>query len=353
MFTTHFEMNNRGVALILVLWVILLLMVIVLEFSFAMRVEVNAARNFKDEIDCYFYAQSGFQQAVAEIIKDIALRGEEEESEEEKNPWRFDQRKIEMKIGRGKAEVQISNERGKYDLNAIPDDLLRRLIASLGVKETERDIITDSILDWRDDNDLHRLNGAEDDYYESLPKPYPCKDASFETVEELLLVRGVTPSIFYGCYTTGEEEAETTWRKGLVDLVTVYSRSTRVDVNTAPEEVLLSIPGLNEEDAKEIVEARKDEAFKNLNDVRQVLGSATYTEASKFLTISSSSIYAITATGSIEDSGVQRRIKGIVRINLRDDKKHQVIYWADDYPIAENIVALSWNLWEKQEEEPS
>jgi len=352
MFVADFKMNNKGVALILVLWVILLLMVIVLEFSFAMRVEVNAAKNFKDEIDCYFYAQSGFQQAVAEIIKDIALRGKEEESEEE-NPWRFDQRKIEMKIGRGMAEVRISNERGKYDLNAIPDDMLRRLIASLGVKETERDIITDSILDWRDDTKLHRLNGAEDDYYESLPKPYPCKDAPFETVEELLLVRGVTSSIFYGCYTTGGEGAEATWRRGLVDLVTVYSRSTRVDANTAPEEVLLSIPGLSEEDAEKIVEARKDEQFKNLNDVRQLLGNATYTGASKFLTISASSIYAITATGSIEDSGAQRRVKGIVRINLRDEKKYQVIYWADDYPIAENLVSLNWNLWEKREEEPS
>jgi general secretion pathway protein K len=249
--------------------------------------------------------------------------------------------------------VRISNERGKFDINAIPDELLRRLIARLGVKEVERDIITDSILDRRDDTELHRINGAEDEYYESLPKPYSCKDAPFETVEELLQVRGVTPSIFYGCYKTGGEEGETTWRRGLVDLVTVYSRSTRVDANTAPEEILSTIDGLSEEDAEKIVEARKEEPFKSLNDVRQLLGNATYTKVSKFLTISSSSIYAITATGSIEDSGVQRRVKGIVRINLRDDEKHQVIYWADDYPIAENAVALGWNLWEKQEEEPS
>ena len=135
--------------------------------------------------------------------------------------------------------------------------------------------------------------------------------------------------------------------------MTVYSRSTRIDANTAPEEVLMSIPGLSEEDAKKVVEARKDKPFKNLNDVLQVLGGASYTEASKFLTISSSSIYAIIATGSIEDGGAQRRVKGIVRINLRSEEKYQVIYWADDYPIAENIVGLSWNIWEKQEEKPS
>jgi len=346
-------MNHKGVALILVLWVIVLLMVIVLEFSFAMRMEVNAAQNFKDEIDCYFYAQSGFQQAVAEIIKDIALRGEAEEPDsEEANPWRFDQRTIEMKIGRGKADVQISNERGKYDLNTIPDDMLRNLIGSLGLKEVERDIVTDSILDWKDDDNLHRINGAEDQYYESLPKPYSCKDAPFETVEELLRIRGVTPALFYGSYAPGGEGTEATGRRGLVDLVTVYSRSTRVDANTAPEEVFLSL-GLSEEDAKKIVEARKDKPFKSLNDALQVLGGTTSTEVSRFLTISSSSIYAITATGSIEESGVQRRVKGIVSINLNDEKKYQVIYWADDYPIAENTAALSWNIWEKPEENPS
>ena len=67
-------MNNKGIALVLVLLVILLLMVIVFEFSFAMKVEITATQNFKDETDCYFYAQSGFQQAVAEITKSHVFR---------------------------------------------------------------------------------------------------------------------------------------------------------------------------------------------------------------------------------------------------------------------------------------
>ena len=46
--------NNRGIALIVVIWLLLLLMIIVMEFSFAMRQEANATRNYRDEIDCYF-----------------------------------------------------------------------------------------------------------------------------------------------------------------------------------------------------------------------------------------------------------------------------------------------------------
>lgn len=339
--------NNKGIALILVLLVILLLMVMVMEFSFAMRVEVNATQNFKDEIACYFNAQSGFHQAVAELIKQHSFRREETE---EKNTWRDDQSIIELKMDQGEAEVSISNERGKYDINTIPDDLLRNLISSLGVEETERDLVADSILDWLDEDNLHRINGAEDDYYESLPNPYPCKDAPFDTIEELLLVRGVTPSLFYGAYvTTKEEGTETTgWRKGLVDLVTVYTRSYRVDVNSAPKEVLMGIPGISEEAAQKIVEARSEEPIKNLNFIRQLMGDASFVLASGYLAISPSMIYSIIATGSIPESGVKRRVKGVVKINLGAKEKYQIVYWADDYPIPENILPVAINLWEEK-----
>jgi len=341
-------MNNKGVALILVLWVILLLMVIVLEFSFAMRMEVNAVRNFKDEVNCYFYAQSGFQRAVAELIREISSDSLKKEAEKEKT-WRADQRKIEMKIGPGNVEVVISNEGGKYGLNIIREGTLRSFISSLGVDERERDIITDSILDWKDENNLHRINGAEDDYYESLPNPYSCKDGPFDTTEELLLVRGVTPSIFYGCYgAPGEGDTKAVWKKGLIDLMTVYSRSSRVDVNTAPKEILMSIPGLSKEDAERIIEARSDEPIKSLNTIRDLLGNETYTRVLRRLTISRSRIYSILATGSVPGSGVQRRVKGVVRINLRKEEKYQVVYWADNYPIAENLISLNVNLWEKR-----
>jgi Type II secretory pathway, component PulK len=149
-------MNTKGIALVLVLLVILLLMVIVFEFTFAMKVEINATQNFKDETDCYFYAQSGFYQAVAEITKRHIFR-DAEENAGEVSSWRADQRKIEMVIGHGKAEVIISGERGKYDINTVPEDLLRNLIATLGVEKSEQDIMVDSIMDWKDPDNLHRI----------------------------------------------------------------------------------------------------------------------------------------------------------------------------------------------------
>jgi general secretion pathway protein K len=332
------KVNNKGIALVLVLLVILLLMVIVLEFSFAMKVEITATQNSKDETDCYFYAQSGFQQAVAEIIKGCVFL-DEEETTGEVSPWRDDQRKIEMEFGHGKAEVIISGESGKYDINTIPEDLLRNLIATLGIEERARDIIVDSIMDWKDIDNLQRINGAEDDYYESLSHPYHCKDGPFDTVEELLLVRGITPSLLYGSFVTENGKKKPFGQKGLVDLVTVYTRSFEVDANTAPREVLMSIPSMTEGGADWIIETREEKPLKDLTTLRQQVGDQAFTRIFfKYLDIYPSMIYTIISTGSIPDSEVLRRVKGVVKINLTDKEKFQVLYWVDNYPIAENLI---------------
>jgi general secretion pathway protein K len=71
-------------------------------------------------------------------------------------------------------------------------------LTNLGVEGEARDIIVDSILDWRDADDFYRIHGAENDYYQSLKEPYRCKNGNFDSIEELLLVRGITPALFYG-----------------------------------------------------------------------------------------------------------------------------------------------------------
>ncbi len=58
--------------------------------------------------------------------------------------------------------------------------------------------VADAILDWLDSDDEPREYGAEVDYYSSLSPAYAPKNGSLDTVEELLLVRGVTPELLFG-----------------------------------------------------------------------------------------------------------------------------------------------------------
>nr|WP_047814271.1 type II secretion system protein GspK [Rhodopirellula islandica] len=58
--------------------------------------------------------------------------------------------------------------------------------------------IADAILDWIDEDTEPRENGCEDEYYTSLATPYAAANGPVQTVEELLLVRGVTPQLLFG-----------------------------------------------------------------------------------------------------------------------------------------------------------
>jgi type II secretory pathway component PulK len=127
---------------------------------------------------------------------------------------------------------------------------LEALLEALGVQRGARDQIVDSIQDWRDPNDEHRLNGAEsDDYYLKLPVPYRARNANIESVSELLQIRGITPEIFYG----HERGA------GLADAVTVRSVG-QININTAGPLVLRAL-GLSDAEAGTVIQTRRDTPY--------------------------------------------------------------------------------------------
>lgn len=96
----------------------------------------------------------------------------------------------------------ITDESSKLNLNKATSDQLNVLvrIATSGDSEIDPQAIVDAILDWRDaDSDASGEEGdTEGDYYKELPRPYLVKNAAFDSVEELLLVKGVTESLLYG-----------------------------------------------------------------------------------------------------------------------------------------------------------
>ena len=186
----------------MVLWVLMLLTVIVGEFCYTMRTRVNITRNFKESTEAYYIALAGVNQAVEQIIRrEIMPRKAvtvDDALEEDTAPvWRINTDIPPKVFGNGEYSVRIENESGKININMADQGLLKTLLDGLVEDESERDVIVDSILDWRDSDRNHRLNGAEDDYYQSLPEPYKCKDGDFDSIEELLLVRGVTPEIYF------------------------------------------------------------------------------------------------------------------------------------------------------------
>jgi len=332
------EKGHEGMALIIVLWVLTLLSVLALEFCFSMRTELNVTRNHKEKEQLYYYAQGGIQRGIAELLyrgdpllhqKRIAPKIED--TGEFEKEWKCDGTPYAVSFQHGDAEVKLKSESGRINLNRAPDQLLRKVLSYFVELGEQRDVIVDSILDWRDTDDLHRLNGAENDYYRSLAEPYDCKDADFDTVEELLLVRGITPELFYGKKTKSEDGQEIP-AIGLKDVFTVFSTSVALDVNLAPVEVLTVFFGIPSETAKKIVEAREEKAFANTNELLSRLPELgpSIQGVQPYITFTSTTpYYSITSLAKMKNGEAKRGVECVVRIERREKSGYRVAMWKD------------------------
>jgi len=251
--------SQEGIALLMVLWVLTILMVIVLSFSFMARTETHSTVSFRDGMEKKFLAEAGIERGIMEVFyrnvyknQTVVLEGTE--------VWRTDGTVYSSQLGDGHYTIMITDESGKVDINTVSDVVLKNLLINTGVKEEEVDTIVDSVMDWKDPDDLHRLYGAESDYYMSLPNPYKAKNANFEALEELLLVKGMTPEILYGSGSGGE-------KRGIINFLTINSGTNKININAAPKEVLTAIPGITPEIADGIISFRQDKEINNLQEV--------------------------------------------------------------------------------------
>ena len=273
-------------ALMVVLWILAFLGVVFTAFTFSMRTELAAAGNFREKAETQSLAEAGIYRAAAEIINaernvppDSTLYDALDERWHS-NPGAYEN----VPLGRGTYWVTVSDEESKIPLNGATDAVLRRLFAHSGVKDGRVvSVIVDSIQDWRDPDKLHRLNGAEDDYYLSLPIPYRAKNGNFETIDELLLVKGVTPEILYGNVASPDRravlEAQPPWERqlepgeylGVARHLSVFGMG-RVNVNTAPAEVLMAL-GLTASEAGLALARRAEAPFKSVVQLTTLLVS--------------------------------------------------------------------------------
>ena len=241
--------DEQGFALLLVLLVLALVAVVSVEFAYSMRLEAAAVRAYKSGIIGNHLAETGLEQAIREIVADTKVAVEEDDGlltfyTADLRPLpRLRREKAEL--GGGQYSYRITDEEARLNVNNSPPDRIDRLLQTLGVDKEVRDTIVDSIQDWRDPNEEHRLNGAEsEDYYLKLPVPYRAHNANLESITELLQIKGVTPAIYNG----------TKDRPGLAGLVTVRG-SGPVNMNTAGADALRAL-GLSAAEITEIVQSR-------------------------------------------------------------------------------------------------
>lgn len=218
---------ERGIALIMVLWVLVLLSIISLNYFGSNRWNTAGTRNFKEETIAYYMAMSGYQEAVNYILSDKDPSVDFIDSEG--NYWLDTE--TEPITGKrvtedGEIEIRITDESAKVNINYADEFRLKQVFKYAGVPEESVTEIIDSMLDWKDADTEHHLSGAEDDYYEGLAGPYKAKNVFFDVPEELALVKGMKP-----------EYLDDTQENSLLHLITTFGGNT-ININTASKEVL-------------------------------------------------------------------------------------------------------------------
>jgi general secretion pathway protein K len=297
------QQGQSGMALMLVIWILTVLMVIVLSVSFMTKVESRSTIAFKEGIEEKFIAEAGIERAAEEIMYRKINLGVPLQEGKETQIWKTDGSPNAFPLENGTCLVRIIDESGKIDINKIPDILLKGLLTGLGVKDEDADVIVDSIGDWRDADDFTRLHGAESDYYRSLAVPYKAKNADVESIEELLLVRGVTPELLYG---KGD-------KPGLQDFITVYSENGKINVNAASKEVLMAVPGMAPELADSIIEFRKTAEIRTMTDFQNLVGGA-FTAMSPFISVGEGATFTVEAVGRKNSNKAGYGVKAVITV---------------------------------------
>ncbi|MEO5831619.1 MAG: type II secretion system protein GspK [Rhodanobacter sp.] len=236
--------EQRGVALLLVLWACTLLAIVLGGYVALARTEGIQARYQFAQTQAHYAAEAGLMRAAYALHDPQA-----------KQRWMADGQPYTFHYDNATVTVRAIDESGKVDLNAASPDVLLALFEAAGLRPTQAKSLADHVLDWRTLPAVEADAASGRGDYLAAGRSYGPRHAPFVSVEEMQMVLGMTPSLY----------------QQLAPVLTVWSGSPIPDPNTAPPLALAAIPGMTPERQQEVEAARR----KNANDPQLVPNNGT------------------------------------------------------------------------------
>src|SRR4051812_38050406 len=204
------QSHRSGIALIIVLVVIVALGILAGGFAYSMKVETKLARNASFDVEFEWAARAGVEHAKYILGSDMKGPGGMYDGYNEK--WAggmgstndpLGDLPMTFEVGPATVEVKIEDNDRKFNINAADDVILRQALTLVGVDAATIATISDGIQDWRDPDDDPHMAGTESDTYENAMPPYFAKNGPIDDLTELMLIRGVTPEMYWGSGSAG------------------------------------------------------------------------------------------------------------------------------------------------------
>ena len=298
--------RREGMALVLTVTVVALLSILVMDFLSRTWVETATAASYRDETKALYAARSGLE--AAKLLLMLQERGGQMEGFTPEMAATG----MPLPVGDEYAFFSIIDESGKLDLSKLitdrgyPDErwieYFRRLLAHLELDPN----LAGAVVDWMDSDSDPRYGGAETLYYSGLKPPYRAKNAKFDSVDELSLVKGFEPKVM----------------ARIREHVTVWS-SGKLNINTATPMALMALDdAITEGMVQELILTRKEKPFKAINEITKVPGFSDVFPRIALLIGVSSKHYMVKSSAMINETS-----KAVIAVYMTTASSANTLYY--------------------------
>jgi len=325
--------RRTGFALIAALWLLIALSAVGLDAAIRSKTRRLAAANVLDQARARAAAEAGAEYAASRLNAAMMDRADELRSQSGRNsrtslgnlfrradplqdPWREPMELIQtsMAFGDARYELRVYDLGASIDINQADEQLQRQFFAQgMRVDAARAERIAFAIMDWRDEDEIPLVNGAEREQYLRAGAPVLPTNRPFAEIDELRHVMGMTEDLFLD--------------------VRPYLRLTGTDdinVNAAPEAVLLALPGMTPAAATELLRRRDAGEFpEDEDDLMDMLPSGPRDEldrnenAFERVTTYTTNEVEIISEGWVEGSPIRARL----RVILTRSNSGGVVVW--------------------------
>jgi len=329
--------GQRGSILFVVLWSLFFLSMLAVAIHAYLWPQLHAASKIARRSQMYYLAKAGVKKAM------YVLGNDETEYDALNDLWSSNEDEFKhVQLGNGSFSVMsfgsngdgddvmqlygIVDEERKININTAPFEVLKRFFETVaGISSQQAREIASSVIDWRDSDDEPGDDGAEDGYYSNLRPEYPCKDARFEALEELLLIRGMDNDIF----------------NRVKNRLTIFGAGA-VNVNTADMLVLQSL-GMSESLAEKLIHFRNgedglpatedDNIFESPGTISSTLSreeGLDINELAELKEVMSANLLCVRSNYfSAHSFGIINNAKSCLRIDAIFDRNKDIKYWRE------------------------
>jgi len=236
--------QQRGVALLLVLWACTLLAILLGGYAALARTEGLQARYQFAQTQAHYAAEAGIMRAFYGLQDPVIPRR-----------WIGDGRVYAFQYDDATIKVSAISEGGKVDLNSATPEVLQGLFQAAGMQPGQAQALAGNVVEWRGASLLPADASTRRAAYAAAGLGYGPRNGPFVSIEELQLVLGMTPAIY----------------RVVAPDITIWSGNGSPDPNTAPPLALAAIPGMTSQQVSAIQAAR----LNNADDPSMALNSGT------------------------------------------------------------------------------